>query len=85
MDTPEVGQSSVDRSTGLGTARTRLDGANTLVLMRQRKEWYNEDQQAKQLELDSMEAVLYSDGLRKAERGEQWQPREDEGYTTVKR
>lgn len=58
----EVGQSSVDRGSRLGSALTYSTGGSVLVLMRQRKEWYNEDQIAKQVELDALEQVLYSDG-----------------------
>ena len=58
----EVGQRTVDTSSRLGSAVTRLDGMNTLVLMRIPLEWYNEDQESKQRELDSLEDAMKADG-----------------------
>ena len=60
----EVGQSTVDRGSRLGSAVTYSTGGSVLVLMRQRREWYNEDQDAKQRDLDALEQVLYSEGLK---------------------
>lgn len=58
----QVGQKAVDSGSRLGTAITRLDGANTLVLMRIPLEWYNEDQERKQAEIDAVEDSLRNDG-----------------------
>ena len=58
----QVGQRTVDASSRLGSAVTRLDGMNTLVLMRIPLEWYNEDQESKQRELDSLEDAMKADG-----------------------
>lgn len=73
----QVGQRTVDSSSRLGSAVTRLDGANTLVLMRIPLEWYNEDQEAKQREVDAMEDALRGEGLR-TERSSNWQPGDGE-------
>jgi hypothetical protein len=61
-DDLEVGQPTVDRGSRLGSAYTYATGGSLLVAMRQRKEWFKEDQDAKQLELDALEKVLYADG-----------------------
>jgi hypothetical protein len=58
----QVGQKAVDSGTRVGSAITRLDGANTLVLMRQSLEWYNEDQEAKQRAIDALEDSLRAEG-----------------------
>lgn len=58
----QVGQRTVDSGSRLGTAITRLDGSNTLVLMRIPLEWYKEDQERKQAEIDAIEDSLRSDG-----------------------
>ena len=57
-----VGQRSVDSGSRLGSAITRLDGGNTLVLMRILREWYNEDQEAKQKSIDALEDSLRAEG-----------------------
>lgn len=72
-----VGQRTVDSGSRLGSAVTRLDGANVLVLMRIPLEWYNEDQESKQRELDLLEETLKGEGLR-AERSSTWQPGDGE-------
>lgn len=55
----EVGQKAVDRNSKMGSAITRLGGGGiTLVLMRQRKDWYDEDQKAKQTRVDAVEATM---------------------------
>lgn len=76
----QVGQRAVDTGSRLGSAVTRLDGPQTLVLMRISKEWYNEDQDAKQRELDSLEDSLRPEGLQSLERNDAYQPREGEMY-----
>lgn len=58
-DKTEVGQATVDRGTVVGSVVTRLGGAGqTLVLMSIRKEWFEEDQKAKQEQLDALEATM---------------------------
>lgn len=57
----EVGEATVDRRTKqkLGSAVTRPGGGGlTLVLMRQRKEWFDEDQAFKQAKVDSLEDAM---------------------------
>lgn len=58
----QVGQRTVDSGSRLGTAVTRQDGAFTLVLMRQLRDWYNEDQEAKQREIDALEDSMRAEG-----------------------
>lgn len=60
----DIGQRTVDSGSRLGSAVTRLDGANTLVLMRIPLEWYNEDQEAKQREIDAVEDSMRAEGGR---------------------
>ena len=61
-DSPEVGQATVDRPKGkLGSAVTKLSGISTLVLMRIPKEWYVEDQKAKQDKVDALEESMQAD------------------------
>lgn len=74
----QVGQRTVDSGSRLGSAVTRLDGAYMLVLMRIPIEWYNEDQDAKQRQVDAMEQALYPEGLQKLERNDSYQPGEGE-------
>ena len=58
----EVGGKAVDKSTKIGSAVTRLGGGGiTLVLMRQQKEWWDEDQKAKQAKVDAVEATMRED------------------------
>ena len=58
----EVGQKAVDRNTKVGSAVTRLGGGGvTLVLMRTPKEFWDEDQKAKQDKVDAVEAVMNQD------------------------
>lgn len=75
-----VGQRTVDSASRLGSAVTRKDGSNTLVLMRIPLEWYNEDQESKQRELDALEDTLKADGLRHITRDSTWQPNSGEMY-----
>ncbi len=61
-DNLEVGQDTVDRTKKkLGSAITRPDGGSTLVLMRILKEWYDEDQAAKQEHIDDLERTMMTD------------------------
>lgn len=61
-DKVEVGQKVVDRNSKVGSAVTRLGGGGvTLVLMRQLKEWYDEDQKAKQDKVDALEQAMKQD------------------------
>ena len=60
----DVGESTVDRRSKqkLGTAVTRPGGGGiTLVLMRQRKEWFDEDQAFKQAKVDALEEAMQQD------------------------
>lgn len=55
----EVGSKAVDRGSKLGSAITKsVGGQITAVLMRIPREWYDEDQAAKQAELDALEASM---------------------------
>ena len=54
----EVGDSTVDKGSQLGSAVTMVRGTSTLVLMRILREWYDEDQVAKQEEIDALEATM---------------------------
>ncbi len=55
----EVGQSTVDRGSNIGSAVTRqVGGGVTGILMRIPREYYNEDQAAKMEELDALEATM---------------------------
>ena len=60
-DTNEVGQNTVDRGKKLGSAITRPDGGNTLVLMRILKEWYDEDQALKEEKISALEQTMVAD------------------------
>ena len=61
-DDMEVGHKAVDRNTKVGSVVTRLGGGGiTLVLMRQLKEWYDEDQKAKQDKVDALEVAMQAD------------------------
>ncbi len=57
-DNLKVGDPTVDKSSRLGSATTLVRGPSTLVLMRILREWYDEDQAAKQEELDDLEASM---------------------------
>lgn len=55
----EVGQSTVDRGSKLGSAITKsVGGAVTAVLMRIPREWYDEDQKAKQDNITALEETM---------------------------
>lgn len=72
-DNNEVGQKAVDSQTKLGSAITTTRGGVTLVLMRIPKEWYDEDQLAKQEKVDLQEQAMQEDlrqgGFPAAQRG----------------
>jgi hypothetical protein len=60
----ELGEPTVDRRTKqkLGSAVTRPGGSGiTLVLMRQRREWWEEDQAFKQAKVDALEEAMQMD------------------------
>lgn len=57
-DQMEVGDPTVDRSSQLGSVVTLVRGLQTLVLMRIPMEWYREDQDAKQDEIDALEESM---------------------------
>lgn len=56
-----VGQEAVDKPTRLGTAYTQTRGVATLVLMRIPKAWYDEDQAAKQADVDALDSAMKQD------------------------
>lgn len=58
---PEVGDATVDRASKLGSAVTMVRGSATLVLMSIPREWYDEDQKAKQDSIDALEETMRSD------------------------
>jgi len=61
-DDTEVGQKVVDRATKVGSVVTRQGGQGvTLVLMRIPKEWYDEDQKAKQEKVNALEIAMKAD------------------------
>ena len=58
----EVGTKAVDRNSKLGSVITRsVGGTITAVLMRIPKEWYDEDQAAKQAQIDESDRMLRSE------------------------
>jgi hypothetical protein len=58
----EVGQKAVDSPSKVGSAITKNMGGNKVgVLMRIPREWYNEDQMAKQDKVDALEASMQED------------------------
>lgn len=63
-DPHEVGQVVVDRGTRVGSAVTKASGdGRTLVAMRIPKEWYDEDQKAKQERLDALDASMRAENV----------------------
>ena len=55
----EIGEKTVDRNSKVGSVVTRIGGGGvTLVLMRQPKEYNDEDQAAKQARVDATEATM---------------------------
>lgn len=58
----EIGQKTVDRESKVGSAITKFAGGlSTYVLMSIPKEWYDEDQKAKQDAVDALEASMNED------------------------
>lgn len=58
----EIGSDTVDRSSQLGSVVTKHGGGlSKLVLMRISKEWYDEDQDAKQEAIDLLEATMQAE------------------------
>ena len=58
-DTTEVGDKTVDSGSQIGSAVTKHGGGgSTLVLMRIPREWYDEDQAAKEAEIAAVEATM---------------------------
>ena len=58
----EIGQRTVDRESKVGSAITKAAGGGiTLVLMRIPREWYEEDQKAKQAKVDAQEEAMKAD------------------------
>jgi hypothetical protein len=72
----EIGQKQVGQETKLGSAITKRSGVGTLVLMRIPKEWYDEDQAAKQERVDALE-----DSMREDVRRGQIPGSQEPGYT----
>lgn len=60
----EVGQKTVDKETKIGSAVTKRSGATMLVAMRIPKEWYDEDQAAKQEKVDFLEDSMREEARR---------------------
>jgi hypothetical protein len=58
VDELKVGERAVDSGSKLGSAITTSRGGQTLVLMSIPKEWYDEDQLAKQEKVDAVEATM---------------------------
>lgn len=58
----EVGEKTVDKLTKIGSAVTRVGGGGvTLVLMRQLREYWEEDQKSKQAGVDALEQAMQAD------------------------
>ena len=58
----KVGQPTVDAGSQIGSAVTKSVGGKIMaVLMRIPKEWFDEDQQAKMAQVDSMEKAMHAD------------------------
>lgn len=59
----KVGQKAVDSGSQLGSAVTKFGGGTvTLILMRIPKEWYDEDQAAKEDAIAAVEATMKKPG-----------------------
>ena len=65
----KVGQKAVDSGTRVGSAITQTRGTSTLVLMRIPKEWYEEDQAAKQAAIDELEATMHAEATNASDFG----------------
>lgn len=57
-DNLKVGQTAVDSGSRLGDAVTTSRGGQVLVLMSIPKEWYDQDQKAKQEKVDAVEELM---------------------------
>ncbi len=65
-----IGNKRVDNTSSVGSAAHFSVGQGTkAVVMRIPKDWYDEDQRAKQQELDAVEATMKSDARRAADYG----------------
>lgn len=65
------GDKRVDSSTSLGSASSVPMGKGVrAVVMRIRKEWYDEDQAVKQASIDAVEATMKSDAQKASDYGE---------------
>lgn len=59
----KVGEKAVDSGSQLGSAVTKFGGGNvTLILMRIPKEWFDEDQAAKEASIAAVEATMKTPG-----------------------
>lgn len=63
VDELKVGDKAVDSGSKLGSAITTSRGGQTLVLMAIPKEWYDEDQKAKQEKVDAVEETMMRETL----------------------
>lgn len=69
-DVGSVGNKRVDNSSSLGTVATVSVGQGVkAIVMRQRKEWYAEDQAHKQKEIDSVEQTMKQDAKKESDYG----------------
>ena len=63
-DPHDIGQVTVDRGSKVGSAVTKASGdGRTLVAMRIPKEWYDEDQKAKQDRLDALDQAMKAENV----------------------
>lgn len=81
-DNAQVGHKTVDATSRLGSALTRNTDGTALVLMRIPREWYDEDQAAKQAEIDAIEDSMQADGGNNQGLG---QDRPDSGSMKIER
>lgn len=66
----KVGDKRVDNSTGVGSVPTVSVGQGTkAVVLRIKREWYEEDQKAKMAEVDASEETMRQDARRAADYG----------------
>lgn len=66
----QVGDKRVDNTSSLGSKALFSVGQGTkAVVMRIRKEWYDEDQAVKQSEIDEVESTMKSDARKAADYG----------------
>lgn len=67
----QIGNKRVDNTSSVGsTAHFSVGQGTKALVMRIRKEWYQEDQDAKQAEIDAVEATMKSDARKAADYGE---------------